>query len=201
MLKRVSIAHHKMMSLYWLKPAIISSIVLSLAGCSLFNNSAVNNPPLVYDIAPLTHWTATGRMAIHSAKNSATVNFTWRHTPTDDQLKLSGPLGQGATHIDWTAQRVTLNRGNGLVQTSAQPEQLIQQQLGINVPVNALRYWLQGLPEPIVAQQHTAQGFQQEGWQIEYPQWQTVNQRMLPQKIVATHNTLKLKLIIEQWTF
>ena len=85
------------------------------------------------------------------------------------------------------------------VQSSTQPEEFINQQLGMFVPVHSLRYWVIGLPEPTSAFVETATGFKQAGWFIEYKQMQPVDEQSMPRKIMVTNERVKLKLIIDQW--
>lgn len=147
----------------------------------------------------LAQWSFDGRLALTGQKDSWSANIDWQHDADKEQIRLSGPLGQGAVVIQLTGDRVTIDRGNGDVQSSAQPEEFINQQVGIFVPVHSLRYWVVGLPEPVHAFEETGAGFKQSGWLVEYRQMQAVEHQSMPRRITVTNDQVKLKLIIDQW--
>jgi len=147
----------------------------------------------------LERWSFEGRLALTGKNDSWSASINWGHRTDDEKIKLSGPLGQGATVIQLTGDLVTIDRGDGQAQSSTQPEEFINQQLGMFVPVHSLRYWVVGLPEPTSAFVETAAGFMQDGWLIEYKQMQPVDDQSMPRKITVTNEQVKLKLIIDQW--
>ena len=147
----------------------------------------------------LERWSFEGRLALTGKNDSWSASINWGHRTDDEKIKLSGPLGQGATVIQLTGDLVTIDRGDGQAQSSTQPEAFINQQLGMFVPVHSLRYWVVGLPEPTSAFVETAAGFMQDGWLIEYKQMQPVDDQSMPRKITVTNEQVKLKLIIDQW--
>jgi outer membrane lipoprotein LolB len=147
----------------------------------------------------LERWSFEGRLALTGKNDSWSASIDWAHRPDDEKIKLSGPLGQGATVIQFTNDLVTIDRGDGHAQSSTQPEAFINQQLGMFVPVRSLRYWVVGLPEPRSAFVETATGFKQAGWLIEYKQMQAVEGQAMPRKITVTNEQVKLKLILDQW--
>jgi len=147
----------------------------------------------------LQRWSFEGRLALTGKNDSWSASIDWAHRPDDEKIKLSGPLGQGATVIQFTGDLVTIDRGDGQAQSSTQPEAFINQQLGMFVPVRSLRYWVVGLPEPTSAFVETATGFKQAGWLIEYKQMQAVDDQTMPRKITVTNEQVKLKLILDQW--
>ena len=147
----------------------------------------------------LGRWSFSGRLALTGKNDSWSANINWGHTLYDERIKLSGPLGQGATVIQLTGDLVTIDRGDGKAQSSSQPEAFINQQLGMFVPVHSLRYWVVGLPEPTSAFVETATGFKQAGWLIEYKQMQSINDQSMPRNITVTNEQVKLKLFIDQW--
>lgn len=147
----------------------------------------------------LEHWSFEGRLALTGQKDSWSANIAWEHGPGEEKIKLSGPLGQGAVVIQLTGNVVTIDRGGNDVQTSTRPEEFINQQLGLIVPVQSLRYWVVGLPEPAQSFQETAAGFNQARWLSEYKQMQSVDGESMPRKITVMNDQVKLKVIIDHW--
>ncbi|RIZ69762.1 MAG: outer membrane lipoprotein LolB [Methylococcales bacterium] len=147
----------------------------------------------------LERWSFEGRVALTGKKDALQANINWAHTANDEKIKLAGPLGQGATLIQLAGNSVTIDRGDNKPLTSTQPEIFINQQLGLFVPVQSLRYWVVGVPEPNGHYNIMPTGFTQAGWLIDYKQMQSVNNLAMPYKITVSNEQLKLKLIIDQW--
>ncbi len=176
-------------------------LILLLPACSVipvepsgrYSKAAMDR---LYD---LKSWSFEGRLALASQNDSWSANIAWDHSPEAEKIKLSGPLGQGATVILLKGNMVTIDRGGDDVQSSMHPEEFINQQLGMFVPVRSLRYWVVGLPEPSLTYKNTDNGFNQAGWLSEYKQMQSVNDSVLPLKMMVMNKQVKLKLIIDHW--
>lgn len=147
----------------------------------------------------LKAWRLAGRIAVFAVKESWSANIDWQHWPDTEKLKLSGPLGQGAVAVNLTGEGVSIDRGDGRVQTSNEPGRFINQQLGIEVPLRSLSFWAVGLPEPGLAFQGTADGFVQSGWLVDYKSMQKLGNEVLPQKLTVTNQRVKLKLVVDEW--
>jgi outer membrane lipoprotein LolB len=175
--------------------------VLLLSACA----SVSTVPSGAYSQAARAHlygmqeWHLDGRVAITSPKDSWSANIEWSHLPNSEKIKLYGPLGQGAVVIELTGDVVKIDRGGGNVQTSSQPEQFINQQLGLFVPLQSLRFWAVGLPEAGQKFQETDDGFVQNGWLIAYKEMQKTGAETMPHKMAVTDGHAKLKLIVDQW--
>ncbi|HEY8034897.1 MAG TPA: lipoprotein insertase outer membrane protein LolB [Methylobacter sp.] len=178
-------------------------------GCLIFLLSACSvvqvKPDMHYSrtamlhLYELEHWSFEGRLALTGQNDSWSANISWEHSPESEKIKLSGPFGQGAVVISLTGNVVTIDRGEDNVQSSTQPEEFINQQLGMFVPVHSLRYWVVGLPEPSNSYKDIGVGFNQFGWLSEYKQMQLVNNEVMPHKMTVMNNQVKLKLIIDRW--
>jgi outer membrane lipoprotein LolB len=176
-------------------------ILLMLSACT----TAPVEPEVHYSrlarehLYKLERWSFEGRLALTGKNDSWSASINWGHKPDNEKIKLSGPLGQGATVIQLSGDLVTIDRGGGREQSSTQPEAFINQQLGMFVPVRSLRYWVVGLPAPTSSFVETANGFSQAGWLIEYKQMERVDAQTMPHKITVTNEQVKLKLVIDQW--
>ncbi len=184
-------------------------IRLLVSGCLMFLLSACSMAPIGQDVrysrAAMLHlyelesWSFEGRLALTGKSDSWSANISWDHSPDVEKIRLSGPMGQGAVVILLADNVVTLDRGGDDVQSSTQPEAFINQQLGLLVPVLSLRYWVVGLPEPLLSYKETDVGFNQAGWRSEYRQMQLVNNVAMPHKMMIMNDQVKLKLIIDHW--
>jgi outer membrane lipoprotein LolB len=176
-------------------------IALILSACAGLTSSPVG----VYSSEPNAHlyniksWHLEGRLAVIAPNDSWSASIDWGHLPDVEMIKLSGPLGQGAVAIELNPESVTIDRGSGNIQTSHQPQKFISQQLGLDVPLESLRFWAIGLPESGSEFQKTVDGFIQNGWLIAYKEMQHAGNEILPRKMAVSKNNMRLKLIIDQW--
>lgn len=177
--------------------------ILALPACSTLSTTSsemayqpTNAQNELYD---LQRWAFEGRIAITGKNDAWSANINWEHSPTEDLIKLSGPLGQGGALIQLNASGVTIDQGGGDVKSSADIENFINQQVGLSVPVNSLRYWVVGIPEKSQAVIAIDKGFEQVGWQNQYKTMQPVGKYVLPRNMTVTSETVKLKLFIDQW--
>jgi outer membrane lipoprotein LolB len=177
-------------------------LIFLLSACSV---TPVAELDVHYSRASMLHlydlgrWSFDGRLALTGQNDSWSANISWDHSPGADKIRLSGPMGQGAVVISLIGNVVTIDRGGNDVVSSTQPEEFINQQLGMFVPVRSLRYWVVGLPEPSRTYKDTDTGFNQAGWLSEYKQMQSVGHGIMPLKMMVMNNQVKLKLVIDHW--
>ena len=185
-----------------MKKILLLAGILVLPACSMLSTT----PEIAYqpttaqnELYDLQRWAFEGRIAITGKNDAWSANINWEHTPTEDLIKLSGPLGQGGAVIQLNASGVTIDQGGGDVKSSTDVENFINQQVGLAVPVNSLRYWVVGLPDKSQAASTIANGFEQVGWKNQYKTMQPVGSYVLPRNMTVTSETVKLKLFIDQW--
>jgi outer membrane lipoprotein LolB len=144
-------------------------------------------------------WSFAGRIAITDENDSFSASIAWKHQDRQDKLELAGLFGQGRTLIELTDDGVVIDNGDERLQYSGNADELISRQVGVYIPVAALKYWVLGLVEPGVEYDVLEKGFVQSGWNVSYQQMQVVGQNVMPRKIRVEQEDVKLKLIINHW--
>jgi outer membrane lipoprotein LolB len=88
--------------------------------------------------------------------------------------------------------------------TTADPEQLLQAELGWSIPLRALRYWIRAEAAPGggahiegPADQPTA--LTQFGWELRYLSYHHNEQLALPAKLILRDPQLQATLLIRDW--
>ena len=81
---------------------------------------------------------------------------------------------------------------------------MFAQSFGWTAPVSYLRYWLKAQPAtPDAVPTYDAEGQLQslrEGlWQADFVQYQSINNQLIPQKIIVTGPNLNMTLLISDW--
>lgn len=158
------------------------------------------------ELARLTRWQAVGRIGVVNGQDGWHANFQWAQQDAEYRIDLIGPLGQGRVLVQGDGREVRVQTQDGQHWTAPDPDALLEQTLGVRLPVNGLRHWIRGLPEPgpATALQTDAGGrltrLEQNGWIIDYPAYMPANLYELPARIVAQHQDLSVKLVIERWS-
>lgn len=157
------------------------------------------------ELARLTRWQAVGRIGVVNDRDGWHANFQWAQRDPGYRIDLIGPLGQGRILVQGDGREVNVQTQDGQRWTAPDPDALLEQTLGVRLPVNGLRYWIRGLPEPgpATALQTDAGGrlirLEQNGWSIDYPAYTSAIPYELPSRIVARRQDVSVKLVIEQW--
>lgn len=157
-------------------------------------------------LTKLNRWQAVGRIGVVSEQEGWHAGFQWDQQGSDYRIDLMGPLGQGRVIVQGDTETVHIQTQNGQSWTAPNADALLEQSLGVRLPVNGLRYWVRGLPEPGFhpVTQLDAEGrlihLEQNGWIIDYPAYAATTGLELPTRIIARHRDLSVKLVIEQWT-
>jgi outer membrane lipoprotein LolB len=156
-------------------------------------------------LSGLRNWHITGRIGITNAQDGWHASLQWTQQERIYSIDLLGPWGQGRVHIEGGAQLVSVRTADGHIHTAADPEQLLAETVGVRIPLDGLRYWVLGVPDPQRPSQLQGdeQGrltrLEQDGWLIEYPRYTTVSGLDLPALIRARHDDWQIRIAIRNW--
>lgn len=187
---------------------LIVASLLSLAACvSQPLTPIANLQHYQQQLAAIEQWQFSGKLILRSASDSEKARVSWHNqTSTDYKIRLSGTLGVGTTYIYGDQFSVRLEQSGEDPISAATPEQLVYEQLGQDIPISNLRYWVRGLPAPNspsgtieVAENGHLNSFQQDGWRLSYSDYQNVDGWRLPSKLEASRDDLHILLTIGSW--
>jgi len=162
-------------------------------------------------LARLKTWNLDGKLAISTIDPQGkafrqSANLNWRQSPDQYTLHLSGPFGQGSTIIKGGEQGVSLAQAGQNTLHAATAEALLQQTLGYSLPIEALYYWVRGIPSPnsvpdrlSKSENGSLASLEQLGWQLSFSRYTSLEQWPLPGKIIANKGPVRITLIIKQW--
>ncbi|MEP5764837.1 MAG: lipoprotein insertase outer membrane protein LolB [Halieaceae bacterium] len=155
-------------------------------------------------LTKLDNWTLSGKVAVSSERGANTARLRWIQRQDDLDLKLSGPVGMQQVTVQRRGEQLTLLR-NGRVESIAGGEELFVEEFGWSLPLDYLPWWLRGLPAPQTEPTATRfvdghlQSLQQAGWNVEYLDYQTVEDYWLPRSIGFSRDQVKGKILLKQW--
>jgi len=154
----------------------------------------------------------TGRLSVNyrSAGKPESLHgkFLWVQRGEQIDIELLTPLGQTMVRIAIAAGRARIEQSSGEVREAESIDQLTEQTLGWALPVNGLRYWLQGFVRDAqrrvmtITPDQTAP-LRSDGWKLRYASWQADGNTVMPKRIdfsrEAAQNDLALKVVIDRW--
>lgn len=178
-----------------------------LPSCAIFQTEPAGFPKTKnkQDLAAVEVWRMEGRIGVISKYDSWHASLVWDHKNDADLLYISGPFGQGALNIKVTDRYMRVVSSDGSVKKSENPEKLLKSELGVAVPVRALRYWIMGLPYPSGVSETVYDRLgrlitlNQLGWEINYRDYEKNGNWTIPVKISVLRKDIKLKLVVDQW--
>jgi outer membrane lipoprotein LolB len=185
-----------------------------LSGCEFLPVTEVPAPTVIdpqiswarhqSQLNSLEAWTLDGRISLRHGEEAWHASLRWQQIDSVYHINMFGPFGQGTVQLDGSPQSVILQHEGETVQ-SDDAEQLLRQQLGLQVPVNGLRYWAVGLASPGSEYKEELDPagrlavLQQNGWRVRFRGYVAVQGLMLPGKIFLDHDGLDVRLVVDQW--
>jgi len=191
----------------------LSFILLNIliVGCSSLPHAPTTTPVISWkqqqkNIKHFKTWHVKGKIGFTDGHHGGSASLDWQQQKENFILTLYGPFKIENILITGKPGNVSLATSNGIKLTANTPEEIIQQQLGWTVPVAGLMYWAKGIPiegVPIeiiqLSKGNRLMELQQQGWNIEYNEYKTFGQLILPSKITLRYKTIKIKLIFKNW--
>lgn len=192
---------------------LVFSLITLLAGCAGLTSreslegqgDAQSWQAHKQHISSLDAWQINGKVGIRAPKDSGSGTLFWLQRQDYYDIRLSGPLGRGAARLTGRPGAILLEVANQGRYKAESPEQLLQAQLGLNLPVSHLVWWIRGLPSPdsksrltLDSQSHLAQ-LSQDGWHVEYLSYTEQNGFWLPERIKLNGFDLQVTLVIKDW--
>jgi outer membrane lipoprotein LolB len=146
-------------------------------------------------------WQLDGRAAVALGTQGWQATMNWRQADLYAEVHLSGPFGIGALILKQGPDGLSLN---GATPSEAVTSQ-VRDRLGFEPPLDHLRFWLLGVPDPGTTSdvqrndQDRAQQVTQAGWKILYDRYSAVNGDLLPAHVVLSRDDVRVKIAIDHW--
>ena len=173
---------------------VVLPLLVLLGGCSTFSPTLLRPA----HVTALDHFKLAGRISVSANGTNSYGNFEWQRVATQDTLALTTPLGQTVALIQRDASGITLT-ANTQTRHAENVEQLTEDMLGWPLPLDNLSWWISGTPAPNSPSQMRAQGFEQNGWQIDYRQWQSGPSGVRPGVVMLERANLSIRIAINNW--
>ena len=109
--------------------------------------------------------------------------------------------------IDGDGRRITVTERDGAVTELDDPEYDLRMRYGWTIPVQSLRFWALGIPDPAspAATEFGDDGqlarLTQRNWTVDIRQYREGGGQLMPRRITAVNADAKVRLVIDNWTF
>lgn len=153
------------------------------------------------DLQKAAAWQLDGRAAVAVGTQGWQATLNWQQHGEISEVHLSGPFGVGALVLKRSPDGLSLN---GAPPSDAVLAQL-QERLGFELPLDHLRFWLLGVPDPGAAfalksnEQNRAALLTQGDWGIEYDRYIAVAGDVLPGHLVLSREGVRVRIAVDRW--
>ena len=180
--------------------SIIISLALLLGACQ----SRLPDASLPQSVEALQNWNLSGRLGYRAGNDGRSASVDWRQRHPEGELRFSGPVGIGSARLFWSPDGAELDNGKEQLRATSSAE-LAWRLTGLWLPIEALQFWVRGLPWPDAEwqEQRNESGqlerLTQLGWQLNFSDYHSAGALLLPQRIRASHQDQRFTLVIRRW--
>lgn len=166
----------------------------------------INNKQHQLNLAALNHWQIIGKFGFKSPdKKPQSAYLSWQQNAKEYQFSLSSILGTSILSMNGSPELTTL-KADGETYQDQNASELIWQITGWSLPVEHLPVWIKGqslAADKVTLSEH---GWINQlvpsclnclGWQINYSDYQLIEQSWLPHKIVMINPNKQIQVIIK----
>lgn len=183
-----------------------------LVACSqvavLDEQPAMSWPQRQLMLQQLDHWVVSGRVAITTSEDGWNATLYWKQFPEKYEIKVIAPFGGGTVMLQGNRSGVMLYADDAPPEFAVNATRLLARRLGWHLPVDSLRYWMLGLPDPSIQLQESMirldrnnrlSNLSQSGWKVQFLRYQQVNGYELPDKIFLENDELSVRVVVQKW--
>jgi outer membrane lipoprotein LolB len=190
---------------------VLSVLLLVIGGCATQRSIDLPSMPdwatrsaVLHDI---TRWEFHGRIGVSSGDEGFNGNLWWWQRDDDFRASIGGPLGAGTVRITGFGSKFTITDKDGTEVEIRDAETELQAMYGWTIPVDSLRFWALGIPDP---QQPASMEFdgdgllttlEQQGWRVAIDQYRQAGGQAMPRRLTARSDQGKVVLVIDDWAF
>jgi outer membrane lipoprotein LolB len=153
------------------------------------------------------HWMLQGRLGVSDGRQGGSGSFNWTQDGDHYEFVLRAPITGKSFRLTGDAAGAELDGLDGGPLRGPDAEALMRKALGWEVPMRDLRAWVLGLradsgPAKLgFGADRLPSLLQQDGWAVEYREWDAKRTPPLPTKVYAQKPPYKVRLSIESWQF
>lgn len=192
---------------------MLALLLTALVGCATTTRDAVDLPPIGSwkarnaVLGQVSDWEFKGRIAVKAGEEGFNGKFNWAQQGDSFGATVAGPLGIGTVRIDGDGRAVILTDKDGVETRLDDVEAELRWRYGWTIPVQSLRYWAMGIPDPALPgiteldDQERLLRLEQSGWSVEISRYAEAGGQQMPRILTATSPDTRVRMVIDRWFF
>lgn len=159
-------------------------------------------------LSQLSNWQFNGRIAVKTNDDGFNGKLRWLQDGDAFSATVSGPLGIGTVRIEGDVDgRVQITDKDGVRTVLRDVEQELYYRYGWTIPVQSLRYWVLGIPDPRIPattefdDQERVTHLEQRGWGVDVGRYREAGGQLMPARLIAGSKETTVRMIIDNWVF
>jgi len=153
-----------------------------------------------------THWTINARISVANGKDGGSGDLVWIQDGDRYDFTVHAPVTGRTWKLSGDARGAVLEGVDPQPDTDSDPERLLRERLGWDVPLAQLSAWVRGMRASAPSKveydaQNLPASILQAGWKVEYRDWLTDRDPPLPRKLFASRGDARVRVAIESWAF
>lgn len=158
-------------------------------------------------LGELDQWQFNGRIAVKTSNDGFNGKLRWVQNADVFSATVSGPLGIGTVRIEGDGDSVEITDKDGATTVLSDVEAELYYRYGWTIPVESLRYWVLGIPDPRVPADteldeldHVTR-LEQRGWGVDFDRYREAGGQQMPARLTATSSETTVRVLIDKWIF
>lgn len=158
-------------------------------------------------LGDIREWEFLGRIAVKAGDEGFNGKFNWTQRDNAFSATVGGPLGIGTVGIEGDGSSIVLTDKDGERTTLRNAEADLYGRFGWTIPVQSLRYWALGIPDPSMAAEteFDTDGrlvrLYQSDWSVEISRYREGGGQQMPRILSATNAETRVRMVIDRWLF
>jgi outer membrane lipoprotein LolB len=193
-----------------MRRSLILLIALIAGGCATTPPAPTVAPEQAWAsrqeaLSELRLWQLSGRISVQTGEEAAHGSLRWLQEGNRYDIRITGPFGSGTVRLAGDPSDAALWVDRQTPIHSSDPEMLLYQQTGWWIPVDALRYWIVGLPAPSLASERKLDAYgrletlHQAGWEIRFLDYEKREGLDLPGRVFVAKGDGKVRVVVQRW--
>lgn len=182
-------------------------MILGLAGCAV-------QPPLPSQsdwaarqetLASMERWDLSGRISVRTDAEAVNGSLNWNQVGDQLEMGFRGPLGVGGFRLAGTPEQMLFEDSKGEQLVLDDPGSALATQLGWQVPLASLSYWIRAMPDPDMQADQDfetsgrLQRLRQDGWSVDYERYALQGLLAMPGRVTIQREGIRIRLVIDRW--
>ena len=153
-----------------------------------------------------TNWTITAHIGVANGKDGGSGDLVWIQNGDRYEFTVHAPVTGRTWKLSGDASSAMLEGVDPQADRGNNPERLLRERLGWDVPLANLAAWVRGMRAAGSSRvDYDAQNLpaliEQDGWQVEYRDWLADRDPPLPRKLFASRGNARVRVVIDTWKF